>query len=196
MLDEKRLIKKCKNGDIEAFEKLIEGYQKKVYNIAYRMVQNQEDASDIAQEVFIKVFKSIVHFKEESSFSTWLYRITVNVCLDELRKRKKTNVISINSVIQAENSEFTMQLEDTGKRPEEILEEKELRSEINRAINKLSDDHRLVIQLRDIYGLSYEEISDILQCSLGTVKSRINRARNSLKNILLKKKEHLETNNV
>jgi len=196
MIDEKQLIRQCKNGDIQAFEKLIEGYQKKVYNIAYRMLGNSEDAFDVSQEVFIKVFKAIVNFKEESSFSTWIYRIAKNVCLDELRKKKKAQVVSIHSTIQADDSEFSIQLEDFQKGPEELLEIKELKNEVNKAINCLTDEHKLVIQLRDISGFSYEEIAEILQCSLGTVKSRISRARNSLKNILISKQEHFKSNGV
>lgn len=196
MSEEKALIRKCKNGDINSFELLIEQYQKKVFNIAFRMMGNQEDASDIAQEVFIRVYKSIKNFKEESSLSTWIYRIATNVCLDELRKRKKNNIISINSTLQLDDSELTLELEDPGDRPDELLQKKELCREIQEAIECLNEEHKAVIVLRDINGLSYEEISKILQCSLGTVKSRINRARSSLKSILLKSKEHFDQYNV
>ncbi|NLY43522.1 MAG: sigma-70 family RNA polymerase sigma factor [Clostridiaceae bacterium] len=196
MSHEKLLIQKCKNGDVEAFEQLIESYQKKVFGIAFRMLGNTEDASDVAQEVFLKVFKSITNFKEESSLSTWIYRIATNVCLDEIRKRKKATVVSINSTIQLEDGEIDMQVEDQGPHPDEIVERKELENEVKKAIERLNNEHKIVIILRDIQGLSYDEIADILQCSLGTVKSRINRARNSLKNILLKRKELLNDYNV
>jgi RNA polymerase sigma-70 factor (ECF subfamily) len=186
---EKLLIQKCKNGDIPSFEILIESYQKKVFNIAYRMLSNADDASDVAQEVFLKVFKSIANFKEESSLSTWIYRITTNVCLDEMRRRKKTAVISMNSTIQLGDGEIDIQIEDESLHPDEIVEEKELKDEVKKAIESLNDEHKIVIILRDINGLSYDEIANTLQCSLGTVKSRINRARNSLKSILLKREE-------
>jgi RNA polymerase sigma-70 factor (ECF subfamily) len=189
MDQEKILIQKCKNGDIHSFELLIESYQSKVFNIAYRMLGNAEDASDVAQEVFLKIFKSISTFKEEASLSTWIYRIATNVCLDEIRKRKKENIISMNSTIQLEDGELNIQMETTDPRPDEILEEKELRDEVKDAIGCLKDEHKIVIILRDINGFSYEDISNILNCPLGTIKSRINRARNSLKNILLKRKE-------
>ncbi|NLC68453.1 MAG: sigma-70 family RNA polymerase sigma factor, partial [Clostridiaceae bacterium] len=101
---EKALVRKSQQGDIGAFEQLIGDYQKKVFNIALGMMNNHDDASDIAQEVFIKVFKSIGSFKQQSSFSTWIYRITVNTCLDELRKRKnRKNVISLNQAVQLED---------------------------------------------------------------------------------------------
>ena len=193
---EKALIQKCKQGDIDSFEMLIECYQQKVYNIALRMLGNKEDASDIAQEVFIKVYKSIGGFKEEASLSTWIYRIATNVCLDELRKRKKTKIVSIDSTIQLEESEVSMQMPDERPQPDELLTQKELKQEVQKAINNLKEEHKTVIILRDINGYSYEEIAKILDCTLGTVKSRINRARNALKSILIKKEELLSENNV
>ncbi len=186
---ERQLVQKCKNGDIRSFELLIESYQKKIFNIAFRMLGNQEDALDVTQEVFIKIYKSISSFKEESSLSTWIYRIATNVCLDELRKRKKTKMVSMDSPIQLNGGEINVQMQDQGLHPDELIEQKELKTQIKKAINCLKDEHKIVIILRDINGYSYEEISKIMECSLGTVKSRINRARNSLKSILLKKKE-------
>lgn len=194
--NEKELIQKCKEGDIDSFELLIESYQQRVYNIALRMLGNKEDASDIAQEVFIKIYKSIAGFKEEASLSTWIYRIATNVCLDELRKRKKTKVISIDSTIQLEDSEVSMQMPDERPQPDELLTQKELKQEVQKAINDLKEEHKTVIILRDINGYSYEEIAKILDCTLGTVKSRINRARNTLKNILIKREELLSENSV
>ncbi len=188
MDDEKRSIEKSKNGNIEAFEQLIEPYQKKVFNIALRMMGNQEDASDAAQEVFIKIYKSISGFREESSFNTWVYRIATNVCLDELRKRKRMNVVSTDSLIQLTDGEVNVQVEDKGLSPDKILEKKELIEEVKEALNHIKHEHKQVIVLRDIQGYSYKEISSIMQCSEGTVKSRINRARNAVKDILLKKR--------
>lgn len=196
MDQEKQLIKKCKEGDISSFELLIESYQQKVYNIALRMLGSQEDASDVAQEVFIKIYKSISNFKEESSLSTWIYRIATNVCLDELRKRKKAKFVSIDTPVQLEDGEVSMQMEDQGLQPDELVTQKELKEEVQKAISSLKDDHKIVIILRDINGYSYEEIADILGCTLGTVKSRINRARNSLKDILLERKELFLRNRV
>lgn len=183
------LIEKSKKGDIHAFETLIEAYQKKVFNIAFGMLHNYEDANDAAQEVFIRVFKSIKNFKGESSFSTWLYRITANVCLDELRKRKNKNVVSIDEDITLEEGEISRQIIDDSPTPDIVAEKNELRKIIYNAISELSEEHKTVIVLRELHGFSYDEISEMIKCPQGTVKSRISRARNILKNILKNKRE-------
>lgn len=188
---EKDLLKKSKSGDIEAFERLIEGYQTRVFNIAYRMIRNHDDAADLAQEVFIKVYRYIKNFKEESSFSTWIFRITKNVCLDELRKRKNKHIISLDEEIKLNDGEVVRQIESKDDTPEMLAEKKEIRELINNAIDDLSAEHRIVIILRDIQGFSYEDISKIIECPEGTVKSRINRARKALKQKLKSKGELL-----
>jgi RNA polymerase sigma-70 factor, ECF subfamily len=187
--NEKYLLHQSKNGDMAAFEQLIEGYQKKVFNIALRMLGNPDDASEVAQEVFIRVYKSVKNFKEESSFSTWIYRITTNTCLDELRKRKNKEHISLDEDIHHEDGDMKRQVEDSRPTPDIIAEKNELRKIVKLAINSLSEDHRIVIILRDIQDLSYEEIAKIVKCPEGTVKSRINRARSELKEILKRKRE-------
>ncbi|MCR4437043.1 MAG: sigma-70 family RNA polymerase sigma factor [Clostridiales bacterium] len=189
--DEKSLLEKAKNGDVFAYESLIEGYQKKVFNLALRMVGNREDASELAQEVFIRVYKSLKGFKEQSQFSTWIYKITTNVCLDELRKRKNRNITSLDEEIKLEDSEIKRQIEDDKPTPEMIVEKNELKKVVSDAIKLLSDEHRTVIVMRDIQGFSYEEIARIINCPEGTVKSRLNRARLALKEILKGKAELL-----
>ncbi len=189
MIDkERRLIKKCAKGNLEAFEELIEKYEKTAYNIALKMLKNQDDAMDISQEAFIKVFKSIKTFNFESSFSTWLYRIVTNTCLDFLRK-KNNNVYSLDTPINTEDGEIQRDIPDTLNSPEEILDKQLTKELVHDSINKLDENHKAIIILRDIQGFSYEEISQILDCSLGTVKSRISRARNNLKDIILKDME-------
>ncbi|HOQ06184.1 MAG TPA: sigma-70 family RNA polymerase sigma factor [Clostridiales bacterium] len=189
--NERLLISKAKAGDVAAFEQLIEAYQKKVYNLALRMTGNQEDAADLAQEAFIRVFRSISGFKEQSSFSTWVYRITTNVCLDEIRKRKNRKVISIDEDIHMDDGEMRRQIVSDDPLPDELAERAELRSIVNDAINSLPEDQRIVITLRDLNGLSYEEIAQILDIPGGTVKSRINRARQALRNVLSARTELL-----
>lgn len=189
--NEQLLLERSKAGDVDAFEKLIEIYQKKIFNLAYRIVGNYDDASDLAQEALIRIFKSIANFKEQSSFSTWVYRITTNVCLDEIRKKKNRRVLSLDEEIHVEDGEMKRQIMSDDPLPDEVAEREELRSIVSRAIDSLPEEQRVMITLRDIQGLSYEEIAEVLNCPGGTVKSRINRSRQALKNVLMSKRELL-----
>jgi RNA polymerase sigma-70 factor (ECF subfamily) len=189
---EQILLERSKAGDIAAFEMLVEAYQKKIFNLAFRMIGNYDDAGDLAQEALIRVYKSIAGFKAQSSFSTWIYRITTNVCLDEIRKRKNKKVLSLDEEIHVEDGEMQRQIESDDPLPEEVFEREELRQIVGDAIASLPEEQRTVLTLRDLQGLSYEEIADILDCPGGTVKSRINRARQALKNALLTKRELLD----
>lgn len=184
-LSEDDLVTLARQGDIEAFGILAGLYEKKTYNLAYRMLGNVEDASDATQEALTKAFSSIVSFKGMSSFSTWLYRIAANICLDELRRRKRNKVVPLDSPLSLPDGEIPRELPSPCETPEQILARKELLGDIQKFILSLSPDHRLSIVLRDIRGLSYEEISQLTGSSLGTVKSRIHRARQALKNTVL-----------
>lgn len=186
---EKTLLNKAKQGNIIAFEKLIISHEKTVYNIAYRMFNNEEDAKDIAQEVFIKIYKNLNKFDGNCKISTWIHRITVNTCIDELRKRKGKETSSIDSLIDLDDGEVQKQYTDNSFNPEQSLINKEDIEDLKNAINLLSENHKTLIVLRDIQGLSYNEISEITQISLGTIKSRISRARIQLKNIIMNNKE-------
>ena len=181
---EKLLVKKSQSGDVESFELLISSYDKRAYNIAYRVMGNEEDAKDMAQEALLRVFRALKDFKGQSSFSTWLYRIVTNVCLDELRRRKNEKYVSMDSAIQTDNGELHMELCSDKETPENVYERVEQRELIKSAIREMNEEYRSVIVLRDIQGFSYDEISNILDCSLGTVKSRINRARTMLRDKL------------
>jgi RNA polymerase sigma-70 factor (ECF subfamily) len=182
--DEKLLLERAKSGDIEAFEKLIMGSEKKVYNIALKMTGSHDDAMDLSQEVFIKVYKSLNKFKEEASFFTWIYRITHNICIDEIRKKKKVVSISLDEEYESDNGNISRQFADNSLGPLEQLEIKEDMVILKKAIVKLSPQHRVALIMRDIQGMTYEQISEILKCPQGTVKSRINRARYELKEII------------
>ncbi|HPT75149.1 MAG TPA: sigma-70 family RNA polymerase sigma factor [Defluviitaleaceae bacterium] len=186
--EEKLLVKRAKKGNISAFEELIIEHESKVYNIAYRILNNEEDAKDLSQEVFIKAFNSLHKFREDSSFSTWLYRIAMNTYIDELRKRKGRESYSIDRDIQTDEGTIPREFQDKQLNPEEELMNKELASQIQWALNHLSETYKEVIILRDFQGFDYKQISQILGCSLGTVKSRISRARTELKNVLIKEK--------
>ncbi|MDQ2085267.1 sigma-70 family RNA polymerase sigma factor [Herbivorax sp. ANBcel31] len=190
-MSEKELIEQAKSGSIEAFEQLIEKCQKKVFNIAFKMMGNYEDASELAQEAFIKAYKSIKKFKGDSLFSTWIYRITTNVCLDELRKRKNKKVISLDEYIKYDGEEIKRQVKDESPGPEKVFEKREIKNIMKKCIDSLPIEYKTVVVLRDIQGFSYEEIAKIIKCPEGTVKSRINRARKALKDILKNNKELL-----
>ena len=186
---EKELIAKAKQGDMQAFEELILKHEKIVYNVALRMMNHSEDAKDISQEVFLKAYRNIKNFDERSMFSTWLYRITTNTCIDEMRKRKGKQNYSLEEELENEDGSMQRQIADEGDTPEESLMRGEEKGEILQALDTLSEEHRVAIILRDVKGLSYEEISEIIELPMGTVKSRISRARNQLKNEILKIRE-------
>ncbi len=180
--DEKelKLIQYAQKGDQHALETLLLKYEKKVYNVAFRFMGNEADAYDMAQESLIKIYKGVRAFRLEASFSSWVYRVTVNTCLDELRKRKKAPLSLDNTL------ENGLIIEDkTGLTPEIYALNIESREDIQKAINTLSADHRITVVLRDIQGLTYEEIAETLSISIGTVKSRLNRGRQRLKEILI-----------
>lgn len=189
-MTEKELLRKSKQGHLASFEELISTHQQKVYNIALRMLANEQDAFDASQEVFIKVYRNLDKFQENSSFSTWLYRITTNTCLDMLRKNKeKKNEISMDSPMEFEDREASFQLEDKKADVEEEILKRERRQALYAALEQLNEEHKKMIVLRELQGMSYQEIADITGTNIGTVKSKINRARISLKNSLLQFKE-------
>ncbi len=181
-----KLIERAKSGDNKAFELLMEEHFKKIYNIAFRIAGNADDASDMTQEVMLKLFRNIGTFNGNSKFSTWVYRVATNTCLDELKKIRRRSAYSIDNTTDTGDGEILYEVEDTSPTPDIIAEKKELSGIVAKAIKALSDDHRAVIVLRDIQGFSYEETAKILGCSEGTVKSRISRARAQLKKILEK----------
>lgn len=190
--DEKLLLSKAIKGDIDSFEALIENYQTKAYNIALRILGNEEDAKDAVQDAFIKIYRSLSKFRGDSSFYTWVYRIVTNTCYDLIKKRKKdqNKVTSLTSYDNSREGEIE-DIKDIVYEPEKMIDRKEDKEAIIRCLNKLSYDHKIIIILRDIQGFSYEEISQILDCSEGTVKSRINRARHKLKEIIVSTMEHI-----
>jgi RNA polymerase sigma-70 factor (ECF subfamily) len=173
------LVQKCKNGDLDAFDQLVKRYETKVYSLAYRFTGNHADANDLAQETFIRVYQALSSFRGDSSFATWLYRVASNVCRDELRRQQRRKKISLDEMMSQAGG--NLYLADEGESPEESLEKSELQQAVQKCLNSLSDEHRLILIMREIQGLSYEEIAAALDCSLGTVKSRLNRSRQALK---------------
>jgi RNA polymerase sigma-70 factor (ECF subfamily) len=185
---EKVLVQKLKNGSHEAFNELVELYSKKLYYLCLKMLQNEKDAEDTVQNVFLKAYLNINKFEEKSSLSTWMYRITVNVCTDLLRKRKKEIIVPLYNTDNDEN-EYNIEIEDEKANTEKTVIENERKQELFKAINCLNESHKKLIILRDLEGLSYDEIANILKLNLGTVKSGINRARAALLEILKENKE-------
>ena len=183
-MNERVLVELARAGDEAAFEKLVTLYERKVYATAFRYTANEHDAMDISQEVFIRVFRFIHTFNLESSFSTWIYRITVNVCKDHIRKRASRAELPLE-LTDEESGEYTVEISDSTYDPVELYEQAELRQEIRRAIDDLPDNYKEIVLLRDIGGLSYDEISQTLDIEVGTVKSRLSRAREKLRNFLL-----------
>lgn len=178
-----QIITACQRGDPHAYEQLIRCYQTQVYSLAMRMLGNPEDAADVTQETFIRVFRTIDKFRGDASFSTWIYRVTSNLCLDWLRRRKR-RALSSDAPVSWEHETAPRELADTSPNPEDLVAAAELRQEIQSALNQLESYHRLAVILRDVQGLSYEEVAGILNLPLGTVKSRINRGRRQLRKIL------------
>ncbi len=185
-----QLVRLFKNGDKSAFEDIVNRHQDRVFNIIYRMIDNYEEAEDLTQEVFIKVFKSLKKFKQRSTFSTWLYRVTVNMCIDAWRKKNKRGNSNKDWEFREDwykDTQRVMSNEASSPDlidPEEIRESNELKERVQKAISKLSYKYRIVIILHDLQGFSYREISDIFNCPMGTTKSCLHKARMRLKSLL------------
>ncbi len=183
-MDERELIERTKAGKQDAFEALVSTYEQKIYHMALRYTANPQDALDICQEVFLRVFRFLPGFAQNSSFSTWIYRITANVCKDTLRKRSKTMELSFAT--QDEDEPFEHEVADLRYNPEDALMQNEMREQLARGIAELPEKYRQVVILRDINGLTYDEIARCLDLEEGTVKSRIARGRDRLRKFLSK----------
>lgn len=182
--DELSLVRQAARGDAAAFELLMRQHEGRMYAVALRMCGNREDAQDCTQEAMLRIFRALHNFKGQSSFSTWVYRVTMNTCLDELRRRKVRTSTSLDSLL------------DTGWAPtdeSDTPEHHSLRSEqrrmLEKAIASLPEDMKAAIVLRDIQGFSYDEIAAILEANVGTIKSRISRGREKLRDILTRQPE-------
>ncbi|MDD2212894.1 MAG: sigma-70 family RNA polymerase sigma factor [Clostridia bacterium] len=189
MYSDEELVTRSKNGNLQAFEELVCRYERKIYSVAYRLMGSYDDANDLAQEAFLKAFLAINSFRGDSSFSTWLCRIVTNLCRDELRKRYRISVESLDQKICLGDVEIKKQIPSSEPGPEEIYEKHELQQELQDLLTSLSPEFRLAVVLRDLQGFTYQEIAEQMECSVGTVKSRISRARSFLKEKLLAQRE-------
>jgi len=178
------LIRRARTGDLEAYDDLVKRYQERIYATIYHMTSNHEDASDLAQESFIKAYQALKSFKGGSSFYTWLYRIAVNKTINFLKQRKNRNHMSLNDLdFNAEHDPDLVALvsENTPRRAAGLSE---LQEKLNAALLKLSEHHRLVVILHDVQGQSHEEIAKVMDCNIGTVRSRLFYARQQLQGFL------------
>ena len=179
-MTEKELVRAAAGGDEIAFSELVRIYENKAYHLALRMVSNPEDAYDVAQDAFLAAWRGLPSFRGESGFSTWLYRLVSNAAIDHLRRTKHQR-----GNVSLDDEELNLDAPDDSPTPQEAAEENDLKDAVAAGLKELSDDHRTVLVMREVQELSYEEIAESLQLDLGTVKSRISRARTHLRKILL-----------
>ena len=177
------LVKKAKEGDRRAFGRLVETYQRRVYALAYGILRNREDAWDSAQEAFVKAYKSLDKFEGNASFYTWIYRITYNVAIDHLRSRSRKEVSDLPESRQVDEALRRAGHGSKGD-PDEETHRRELKAVLSKAMARLSEKHRAIIVLREIEGLSYEEMAEVLEISKGTVMSRLFHARKNLQTLM------------
>lgn len=182
MIDEKKLIAEVLGGDHEAFAQLVEIYEDKVYNLCLRMCSDREDARDLAQEAFLKAWRGLRFYKQEAAFSTWLYRLTSNVCIDYLRQKKRRSTVSF---VTADEEGVQLDIPDPTPTPEQQVMDEQTKEQVANAMSQLEEEFRLVLTLRVVEELSYDEIAEIMELKVGTVKSRLARAREKLRKILL-----------
>jgi RNA polymerase sigma-70 factor, ECF subfamily len=185
--DDSLLVLSCQKGEIDAFEALVEKYQKRMLNVAYRMIGNYDEACEVVQDAFLSAYRSIKKFRGEARFSTWLTSIVMNLSRNrrkQIQTRGAREVYSIDDPVKTEEGSLSLDPPDQGPSVLEKLEQKEAEARVQGCINGLDTEYREVLVLRDIQGFSYEEIRDILKIPDGTVKSRLFRARDALKGCL------------
>ncbi|MBC8141344.1 MAG: sigma-70 family RNA polymerase sigma factor [Armatimonadetes bacterium] len=182
--EERHLIERSRKGDLDAFDKLVKQYEKSVFNTAYRLSGSYDDASDIAQEAFVRAWNNLKSFRGDAQFSTWIYRIVTNVFLDDRKKKRARPHRSLEDEIALDESSVERQYADPAPGPADLAEGDERRHLLNRAIYSLPEAQRAIVVLYHAQGLSYEEIGEITGQPMGTVKSRLNRARLALRDRL------------
>jgi RNA polymerase sigma-70 factor (ECF subfamily) len=180
---DRALVERAQQGEARAFEMLVVKYQRRIERLISRMVRDSDLVQDVAQETFIRAYRALPQFRGESAFYTWLYRIAVNTAKKALVEMKRDPVLTESSRSRAAEDDETYRVDNElsdGETPEALLASKEIAATVNAAIDALSDELRQAITLREIEGLSYEEIADVMNCPIGTVRSRIFRAREAI----------------
>ena len=192
-IDDLSLVKRVREGDQRAFKLLVERYQRKVYSVAYGMLKDKEESMDVSQEAFVKVYKYLDHFKGDSSFYTWLYRITVNICIDVLRRKNasKGEQVEFDETVKMDAAEANIGAlgSQLGTNPQKAALRKELAEKIQAALQEVPEKHRAILLLREVEGMSYEDLARTLEIPKGTVMSRLFHARIKVQKIL---SEYLE----
>ena len=178
------LVAKAQAGDLDAFDSLTVKYRQRLLSVIYNMTSNREDAADLTQEAFLKAFRSIGRFKGKSSFFTWLYRIGVNVTLSHLQKNKSRRFFSFENLSEEVNQETAFEVLASRSKTDRPTMLNELQEKLNEALQKLSNKHRTIVVLFEIEGLSHKQISEIMKCSEGTVRSRLHYAKQQLQGYL------------
>ncbi|HUV95634.1 MAG TPA: sigma-70 family RNA polymerase sigma factor [Anaerolineae bacterium] len=187
-MNEEALIASARQGDLTAFNRLVLAYQQMAYNLAYRVVGNQDGAMDATQAAFLRGYRALHQFRG-GSFKAWLLRIVTNCCYDQLRARQRRPTTPLDDIL--EDDDHSQLLQNHGQQPEDQVERRELGAFIQAGIQTLPNDQRVVLVMRDIQGMSYLEISETIMVSLGTIKSRLSRARAKMRDYLLSHREQL-----
>lgn len=192
--EDQMLISRCQGGDRGAFDALIRKHERRAYQYAYRLTSNPDEAADVVADAFVRVYGAIQNFKGQSAFTTWLYRILTNCFLDLKKREKNRQGVSLETMIQTDDGEVERQIEDEGLTPHEQAERTERERAVEDAVGRLPEYQRAMIVMYHAEQLSYEEIAEALDLPIGTVKSRLNRARLSMREELVKDEElfHLE----
>lgn len=196
MVPDDELLARSRAGDMEAFNLLVERYQRMLYTIAYRFLGNPEDASDAAQEALVRAYKNLPGFRGQCSFKTWLQHIIANICRDTLRRLARRPTLSLEGLQETEGGSREIATGEEVTSPEEIFLAREGQDYLHRLIQALAPEYRLVIIMRDLQGFTYDEIATSLGCSVGTVKSRLSRARQFLRQQLIREREHFASQSV
>ena len=186
--EDKDLVRQAQKGDMLAFEELVARHRDKIYARAYSMMRNEEEAVDLSQEAWVKAWQRLAQFQGDSSFATWLTRIVINLCLDQIRRQKRHRAESIEAM-DDESGGVERQMEPIITNPTERLERGELRKRIDEAMSKLSNEHRTVLVLHEFEEMEYKEIAKVMGCSIGTIMSRLFYARRRLASLLQDLKE-------
>lgn len=193
--DDHTLVEAAKSGDRRAFQLLFERYERKVYAVAHGFLRNPEDALDVVQDAFIKVYRYLPNFEGQSSFYTWLYRITANLCIDHLRRNTRKKDVEFDDRIRHDGDQESSAVDALPASilgsPGEAVENKEILAAVEDSLKYLSDKHRAVIVMRELQGLSYADMAKAMGCSKGTIMSRLFHARRNMQKLLRERLEHL-----